>query len=104
MSWVCPPTTVAISARERAITNSSLGLLNGFAEHLAVVEGPDHPGDVLPLLVALARDQHGVAGARVGHGGGDGGGPVLEDRDLAALVGRDLGGAGEHGGQDRERV
>src|SRR5262249_14700758 len=71
MSYVCPPTTAAISARERAITSSSLGLMDSFAEYLAVVEGTDHSGDVLALLVALARDQHGVPGLRAAHGGGD---------------------------------
>src|SRR4051812_41185624 len=104
MSCVCPPTTAAISARERAITSSSLGLLDGFAKHLAVVEGTDHPGDVLALFVALARDEHGVARPRAGHGGGDRGGPVLADLDLAALVHRHRRRAAEHGGEDRERV
>src|SRR4051812_1735465 len=104
MSCVCPPTTSAISARERAITSSSLGLLDSFAKHLAVVERTDHPGDVLALLMALARDQHGVPGPRAGHGGGDGRGPVLEHLDLAALVRRYGGRAFEHGREDREGV
>src|SRR4051812_35804902 len=104
MSCVCPPTTSAISARKRAITSSSLGLLDSFAKHLAVVEGTDHSGDVLALLVALARDQHGVARLCAGDGGGDGGGPVLEDLDLAALVRGHRGGALEHRRQDREGV
>ena len=56
----CPPTTAAISARERGITEChpcGLGVprADGFAQHLAVVEGADHSGDVLALLVALAR-------------------------------------------------
>src|SRR5690606_14341759 len=104
MSCVCPPTTSAISARERAITSSSLGLLDGFAKHLAVVERTHHPGDVLSLLVALARDQHGVAGPGPGDGGGDRGGPVLEDLHLAALVGGHRGSALEHGGEELEGV
>src|SRR4051794_6872991 len=104
MSYVCPPTAEAISARERAITTSSLGLLDGFAKHLAVVEGTHHPGDVLALLVALARDEHRVAGLRARDGGGDGGGPVLEDGDVAALVRGNVRGARQHGGEDREGV
>src|SRR4051812_172418 len=104
MSYVCPPTTEAISARERAITSSSLGLLDSFAKHLAVVEGTHHPGDVLALLVALARDQYGVFRLCAGHRGGDRGGPVLEDLDLAALVCRYGRRALEHGREDREGV
>src|SRR3954471_11581721 len=86
MSCVCPPTTEAVSARERAITSSSLGLLDGFSKHLAVVEGTDHPGDVLALLMALSGHQHRVARLCAGDGRGDRGGPVLEDLDLTALV------------------
>src|SRR5207244_720943 len=100
--YVCPPTAEAISARERAITSSSLGLLDGFSKHLAVVEGTDHTGDVLALLVALARDQHGVSGPCSGDGRCDRGGPVLEDLDLAAFVCWYGRGALEHGCKDGE--
>src|SRR5690606_29891724 len=104
MSCVCPPTTSAISARERAITSSSLGLLDGFAKHLAVVERTHHPGDVLSLRLALAGDEHGVGRLGAGDGGGDGRSPVIADLHLAALVGRHGRGALEHGREDREGV
>src|SRR6476469_4137866 len=54
--------------------------------------------------MALARDQHRVAGLRVRDSHSDGGGPVGLDDDTAALVRRYFSGSGQHRGEDRERV
>ena len=79
------------------------GALDGGAQLLTVVEGPDHAGDVLAAFVALAGDQDGVSWFGPGDGGGDGRGAVLFDQYGAALVGGDLGGSGEAAAQPFER-
>lgn len=57
-----------------------------------------------PCSWPLPHDQHGVTGPGAGDRGGDGGGPVGVDQDLAALVDGHLGGAREHRGEDGQRV
>ena len=74
------------------------------AQHVAVVEGVRDAGDLLAGLVALAGDQHGVAGPGARDGGGDRLGPVADLAHLAALGRRHRVDAGEHRCADRRRV
>ena len=68
------------------------------ARHVAIAERMAAAGDLLVGLVALAREQHDVAGARLVHRG--------EDRHLAVLdrLGRAAGNAREHLLDDRVRI